>query len=56
MGNTVGNKLVSMPYISIDRFKELIKNFVIPSLAYKLPYTRNDSLPKRQRMVVWNPS
>ena len=47
---------IYIPYISIDRFKELIKDFVIPSLAYKLPYTRNDFLPKRQKMVVQNPS
>lgn len=43
---------IYIPYVSIDRFKALIENFIIPSMAYKLPYTRNDSLPKRRRMVV----
>ena len=42
---------IYIPYISIDRFRKLIEKFTIPSMMYKLPYTRNDSLPLRQRIV-----
>lgn len=41
---------IYIPIESIERFRSLIEKYIIPSMKYKLPYTRNDSLPKRQRM------
>ena len=37
-----------IPITSIERFRNLIEKHVIPSMRYKLPYTRNDFLPSRR--------
>ncbi|MDA2936212.1 hypothetical protein MYX06_03270 [Patescibacteria group bacterium AH-259-L05] len=42
---------IYIPFNAIDRFRKLIEKFIIPSMTYKLPYTRNDSLPPRQRIA-----
>jgi hypothetical protein len=34
-----------IPASSIERFRSLIEKYIIPSMRYKLPYTRNDFLP-----------
>ena len=34
-----------IPASSVERFRGLIEKYVIPSMRYKLPYTRNDFLP-----------